>query len=472
MYCSEAASLMSAAALGDLSGQELDDFEEHLLTCPSCHAELARARETLASLKDNPDAAVPAHLADRILAAGRSELRGRRSRRRLLGIAASVAAAGIAAFITWSVWRRPADRCTCWRFVGRDAGNSRTVQVEGGCVPERVLWERNLQGLRSAYRPLAWKDLVIVGTGPILQGRSGGGLIALDAESGRVSWSRSFSSGDFYKAKGFPDRCIQSGRIYLTDGERCIVIEAAAGRQLASLKPPEEAEGWGYLSASGPRLYGAARDGRTVFCIEAASGRVVWCRSVEGAVFVPALCDERVYLYTDRGTVAALDAFSGALVWSHGAVTSAGKGTVHARGERAVVLTKRGEILAFGAQSGEIAWRREVPGAFYSGLALGDEAVYVLAGSLALDLTDGRVLWRRPGKINGMCSAPTLAGEHVLAAAGNEFGSLSVYDLSGELIGTLENAACWACDGVIVSKRRAYTVGGGRVLALACASRG
>lgn len=471
MDCSRAFDLTSVAALGELRGPELAGFKRHLSMCPSCRAEFARAREILAGLKDKPDAAVPAHLVDRILAAGRRELKASRVRRRAR-VAASVVAAGILLCLGWWLRRPPAAKCTCWRFVGRDAGNSRTVRVEDGCFPERILWERALHGPRGVYKPLAWKDLVIVGTGPMPQGHSGGSLIALDAEGGRVRWSREFSSGDLYKAKGFPDRCIQSDQLCLTDGERCMVLEAATGEQVASLKPPSGVEGWGYLAASGPRLYGAARDGRTVFCLDAVSGRVIWCRAIKGSVFVPALCDERLYLHIDNGAVVALDALDGTPVWRRDAATKGGRGTVHAGGDQVVVLTEKGETVAFGARRGEVLWSRKVRGTFHSGLALGDEAVYLLAGSLALDVNSGRTMWRRSGTTSGICSAPTLVGAHVLVAAGREFGVLSVYDVSGELLATLEDSARWACDGVIVSRRRAYTVGGRRILALGCAAGG
>lgn len=477
MDCSQASDLMSAVALGDLRGPELADFERHLSMCPSCRAEFTRARETLRLLTDGACAAVPEGVLDLVLAAGRAEL-ARRPGRRLLRVAVSVAAAGIALLLGLWSWREPPDRivpgadCLCWRFVGRDPGNSRLVDTSAVRVPERVLWGQKIESGAACCKPLAWKDLVIIGTRPTHLSRRGGALVAFDARDGRVRWRRSFASGDLYKAKGFPDRCIQDGRFYLTDGDRCLVFEAATGRELAAFEPPEEAIGWGYLTAFGSRLYGAARDGRTVFCLDATSGRPLWSRPAGGAVFVPALSDGRLYLHTDTGVVAALEASSGGRIWRRNSVTGGGRGSVHARDDRVLILTERGEVVALDGMTGRTAWKRAVHGAFYSGLALGRDSVHLLAGTLALEVTSGRILWRQHGRFHGICSAPTLAGGHILAAAGRELGSLSVFDRSGKLVRTIDNAALWACDGAIVSGGRVYTVGGGRLVALSCGTGG
>jgi outer membrane protein assembly factor BamB len=476
MDCKRAAELASAAALGAVEPAELAELERHAAECPDCRAELERARRVLAALESAPPP-VPQGLADRIAAAGRAEIGSPSLARRILKLLAPAAAAAAVvalSLVLWGPWSGGAgrgDACECWSFVDRDAGNSRDARAGSGFVPREILWEARVQGTASAYKPLVWKSTVVVGTGPTFR-RRGGGLAAFDAESGRALWSRTFPSGDFYKAKGFPDRCVREGRLYVTDGERCIVLDAAKGTELARLAPPEGVKGWGYLSARGERLFGVARDGGAAFSVDASSGAVIWTRRLAAPVFVPALSGGRLYVHTPDGAVEALDAANGSTVWRSDGATTGGKAWMYAHGERVVVLSEGGHVTLLAAASGEVAWSRRVEGAFASGLAVGDDAVYALAGCVALAADDGRELWRKTGATSGICTPPTLAGGNVLSAAGKAFGSLSVYTASGESLVTLDDVAGGACDGIVIAGGKAYAVGGTRVLALACETPG
>jgi outer membrane protein assembly factor BamB len=476
MECKRTAELACAAALGTLGGPELAEFERHAAECPDCCAELGRARGVLAALGSAPPP-VPHDLADRIAAAGRAEIARLRRGRRLLKLLAPAAAAAAVLAISlrlWGPWAGGAGRgdgCECWSFVDRDAGNSRDARAGRGCVPRQVLWEARIEGPASAYKPLVWKRTVVVGTGATFR-RRGGGLAAFDAESGKTLWSRDYPSGDFYKAKGFPDRCVRDGRLYVTDGERCIILDVATGREITCFAPPGGVKGWGYLSAQGQRLFGVARDGGAAFGVDASSGRILWKRRLAAPVFVPALSGDRLYVHTLDGGVEALDAASGSTVWRRDGATPGGKAWVYAHDDRVVVLSEGGLVTLLAAGGGEVAWSRRVEGAFASGLAVGDDAVYALAGCVALDAGDGRELWRKTGATSGICTPPTLADGYVLSAAGKAFGSLNVYTASGESLATLDDVAGGACDGIIVAGGKAYAVGGTRVLALACETPG
>ncbi len=473
MECREASELVSAAALGVLEASQKAAFETHLSGCAACRAALDEARRTV-------DLVARAHEegpAPRAASAGRAALAAarRRGRRRWLAAFSLAAAAGLLAAL-WIVWpeEQQAAPCdSCWRFVAGGPGNTRHAAPIAGDVPDHVLWEHRVRGMAGAYKPLAWKRLVLVGAHPRRRTHRGGGrVLAFDAASGELRWQREFPAGDFYKAKGFPDRCIAGGRLYLTDGEECLVLDAAGGRELARYAPPEDAAGWSYLTAAEGRLYGASRDGRTVFCLEAASGKVLWSRRAGGRVFVPALADGRLYLATHKGDLAALSAASGAELWRRKGATPRGRSSVHAAAGRVLVLAESGEVVAARGAGGEVLWKHRVKGAFASGVAVGGRAAYLLAGTVALGLSDGRTLWNESDEANGICSAPTLAGERVLAAGGGEFGSLNVRASSGRMLGGLDDAARRACDGPIVAGGRIYTVGGGRLRAVACRKEG
>ena len=180
----------------------------------------------------------------------------------LAAAAALLLAAGL--FRAWrSDASAPAGGDGGWRFVQGDAGNCRQGEAVSGLMPDRVIWTRSIPGVPGEFKPLAAQGLVIVNAAPEKKTfRGGGQLLAFDAETGEVRWQRSFPAGDFTKSLGFPDRCIRGGRLYVTDGRRCLVLDAATGRDLAALEPPEGAAGWKYLAAAGERLYGASEIGR------------------------------------------------------------------------------------------------------------------------------------------------------------------------------------------------------------------
>ncbi len=480
--CQEFRKLAAAAALGALEGSDLERFQRHLAGCPCCHAEFDRSRRALELTMAGTSAApIPGRLAERILAAGRHELSVGARRRRAFVWAASLAGAAAALAIVcglaWNATHKapdPAAVCGCWRFVDGDSGNSRQADVAAGLVPERVAWEHRLSGLPGSFKPLAWKSVVVVGAEPSRRTHRGGGrLVALDAADGKVRWERDFPAGDFYKAKSFPDRCIVGGRIYVTDGEACLVLDANTGRDVARFDAPESSLGWSYLAASGERLFGAARDGRAVFCVDARTGGTVWTRTVEAGVFVPALSGGRLCFATASGELAALDAATGAELWSKTGAVPAGKASVHLRGRQVLALAQNDELLAFDAADGRTVWRRTEAGAFASGLAFGADAVYLRGGSTALRLADGATLWKQTDATGSLCAAPTVAGGRVLATAGKKAGSLSALEgSSGLRVGELPDAAVRSCDGVIVAGGRIFTVADGRLLAVACRSKG
>ena len=478
MNCTQARDAFNAAILQELSIREKADFEAHLGSCRNCQAEYeALGAQLTPSSSKRAKAQRVAALEERILAAGRLELRPRHTRRKLFWAFSAVggAAAALVFVLFHFLGHAPALHESedvsgdAWSFVDGDSANSRHLEgVELG-MPTRVLWEKRVPGLAGTYKPLAWKGLVIIGTAPAKFPLSeGGGLTALEARSGKVVWQKTFAKGDYYKAKGFPDRCLLDGHLYVTDGRVCRVFDAVSGEATAAYAAPEPQGGWSYLAAAQGQLYGGSRDGRTVFCVAQCSGKTVWSRPAGGRVFVPALSGNRLYLQTSDGDVAALDAIDGHEIWRHEDAAPKGKAAVYAARDRILVLANSDELACFDAASGQRLWLRKIPLLYQSGLALDREAAYILAGRAALDLGDGHILWQRTEAVGGLCTPPTVAGGRLFASTGKKPGSLNVLSASGELLGATEDAAREACDGAIVSEGRIFTVGGGRFLALTC----
>jgi len=474
MTCDRVRDILCDALIQGAPAPLPPEVRAHLAQCPACR----REHESLQSAAGALSAAVPPisrTQADRIARPARGALRSVRRRRVGLGLAAAAAGLLVGAALLLSNGSTPAapdPDLPDWRFVLGDAGNSRRITAVTACAPRDVLWTHPVVGVPGAYKPLAWRDLVIVGTGPTRRTvRGGGRILAVDARTGERRWRRDFAAGDFYKSKGFPDRCILAGRLYVTDGSGCLVLDAASGATVRRLDPPRGAGSWGYLAAAGGRLYGVSVDGNSVFSVDADSGRCAWTRRAKGA-FVPALAAEALYVQETSGLLTALDARTGRERWRAKAAASAERATVHARGGWVFVCSDADEVLAYRADTGACAWRRTVHGVFSSGLAVGDEAVYTVGGCVALALADGRLLWQPPGPINGDCSMPTVLGDRVLAMGGAEAGMLSVRDTSGRLAARIDGISGSACDGAIVSGGRIFVVGGGALVALPCGRAG
>ncbi|MCK6473956.1 MAG: PQQ-binding-like beta-propeller repeat protein [Planctomycetes bacterium] len=485
MDCREAEGLFSPAALGDLGAEALERLDAHCAECPACRDAYAQTRAALSLLEAAPEPAP--QLAARVANAGRAKLaaQGLRAWRWHLVSSVSFLAACTALAVGLYFGRAQPDTPVAarphaeseragdahWCFVDGDAGNSRWSDAREVPVPNRVVWEQRVEGVPGIHKPLLWKDLIVVGTqAPDLSGTTkgprhrGGGLLALDARTGAVRWRKEFLRGDFYKERHYPDRGILGGKLYITDGDCCRVLDAHTGAESETIRPPEGANGWSYLAADGGALFGLARDGRTAFSVDLSTGACRWTRPLAESAHLPALGSGTLFVQVRSGEVLALDAATGAERWRAEGAPRA-RASVHANGGHLLVVAETGELEGRDAATGERRWTRRLFGAFASGLAMDGERVYLHAGSLALALNDGSVAWKMIDAQAGLCSAPTLAKDTVLTAAGASAGEIRMVSNTGERIAALDLDAKWACEGAVVGDGRIFVVGDGRLKA-------
>ena len=130
---------------------------------------------------------------------------------------------------------------------------------------------------------------------------------------------------------------------------------------------------------------------------------------------VPAVRQGVLYVAGDGGEVQAVQADTGAVLWtaSAGERIAAGVGS---DGRFAAVVTRGNEVVVF--DSGREAWRKRVPSAVVTPPLVAGERVFVIGvdrGVHAFDALDGRRLWvySKPG------DALTLAQASVIAAYKN-----------------------------------------------------
>jgi outer membrane protein assembly factor BamB len=155
----------------------------------------------------------------------------------------------------------------------------------------------------------------------------------------------------------------------------------------------------------------------------------------------PTIHEDLVYTMGATGIVNALDAESGARVWSRNAATDTGK-EVPMWGiassplvvENVVIVAVAGQLAAYDARTGAPRWTGQSGGSGYSSphLAIIDGVPQVLlmrgARTISVSPADGTLLWdHNSGQPATSIVQPALAGEgEVLIATGDAMGGLGV----------------------------------------------
>jgi outer membrane protein assembly factor BamB len=309
-------------------------------------------------------------------------------------------------------------------FYQKNNGEIYSISAATG----RVRWRRHIGGL-SASAPAVGggKVYAVVNKGSASGGIAGAGrgrLVALDASTGQIRWSRQLAS--------------------------------------ASESSPLATQG---------RIYIGSQDG-TVYCVLATSGRVVWRYRAGGAVKAGiALSNKRLVVAAYGGTVTALRAGSGSVIWRSGtsgrSFGRAGNfyGTPAVAFGRVYAGNTDGRVYSFAASSGKLAWAHSTGNYVYGAPAVADvpgmkPAVFVGSYSgqfMALDARSGSVIWSKGGfgKISG---AGSVIGDVVY------FSSLSqrrTYALGARTGRTLWSLGKGAFNPAISDGIRVYITGYG-----------
>ncbi|WP_018633048.1 outer membrane protein assembly factor BamB family protein [Neomegalonema perideroedes] len=210
------------------------------------------------------------------------------------------------------------------------------------------------------------------------------------------------------------------------EGERISIRAPApppsiAGRAPAPSAPVANAE-WSQFNG------GSARAGGHLAL--AADPAPAWRRSIGAGgrlAAPPVVADGRLYALDSGLNLTALDAGSGADLWSVGLRPEGDRGSgglgggLAAEGGRVYAATGYGEVLALDSAGG-LLWRVSVGAPVRSAPAVSGGRVYVLTRAdefLALNVADGSVAWRRQGSSGGASvlggGSPAVAGPVALA---------------------------------------------------------
>jgi outer membrane protein assembly factor BamB len=207
--------------------------------------------------------------------------------------------------------------------------------------------------------------------------------------------------------------------------------------------------GWSSFAVQGDRIYTQEQRGEEelVVAYDARTGEPVW-RHADPVRFyesnggpgprgTPTLAGGRVYTFGATGLLNALDAATGARVWSRNVATDAerkipGWGFTSSPlivGD-AVVVAASGQLVSYDAATGEPRWFGPKAGGGYSSphLATFDGMSQILllsgGGATAVSPADGRLLWQHtPWKDTVGIIQPALAEGDVLITAADGFGA-------------------------------------------------
>jgi outer membrane protein assembly factor BamB len=237
---------------------------------------------------------------------------------------------------------------------------------------------------------------------------------ALDVASGR----RQFKTRDVAWTMA-----VAGGRIHASDGPSLFALGAADGGE----RWRTAIDGWVYAVRADPGTVVTGTRGGRVQAWDAGRGTLRWERSGAQTEFEspdsgPTIENQVVY-YQGGGRLHAVDALSGAELWSYPVGEAGAAGSVVTRpvvADGVVHLTAGTRVLALDARTGAERWRFDAPAVMFaspahvSGPGASGGGVYVtdhLGTVYALDPADGRDRWR-------VATEPRQSVEPVVVAAG------------------------------------------------------
>lgn len=206
--------------------------------------------------------------------------------------------------------------------------------------------------------------------------------------------------------------------------------------------------GWSSFSVAGDRFYTQEQRGEeeVVACYRVSTGEPVWSHADEtrfweanagaGPRGTPTIDRGHVYTLGATGILNALDADSGALLWTRNAAEDAAKsvpgwgfaGSPLVVGDT-VIVALAGRAAAYDAATGEPRWLGPDGGGGYSSPHLasfdGVEQVLLMskAGAVSVNPTDGKVFWEHPWEPKTRIVQPALlGGDGILMSGGDSSG--------------------------------------------------
>ena len=217
-------------------------------------------------------------------------------------------------------------------------------------------------------------------------------------------------------------------------------------------------EGYGTIAIKGDRILvqGTRGDASVVFCLNRADGKTVWSAALgakvneemgNGPRSTPTVDDNRVYILTENGDLACLNARDGSPVWRKNILKEFGGSNPRwlisesplVDGDRLIVTPggRGAGIVALDKLTGKEVWRSKdlSDGAGYASCIAADIGGvrtimnFTARAAVSVRASDGKLMWRHSSPANGVanCSTPVFNDNKVFFS--------SAYDTGGALLG-------------------------------------
>jgi outer membrane protein assembly factor BamB len=225
-------------------------------------------------------------------------------------------------------------------------------------------------------------------------------------------------------------------------------------------------EGYGSIAIKGDRLYiqGTSGAASAVFCLNRADGKTIWSASLgpkvsegrgNGPRSTPTIDGDRIYVLTENGDLACLQARDGARVWSKNILKEFGGDNPHwLISESPLVDGNRLIVTPGGRGAGVVALDKATGKTIWTAKDISDEAGYsscIVAdvggvrtimnftsrSAVGVRANDGKLMWRYDRAANGTanCTTPVFTDNKVFftSAYGTGGGLLGLSAQNGEV---------------------------------------
>ena len=346
-----------------------------------------------------------------------------------------------------------------WPTYGYDEQRTRYAPGFDVRPPFTTEWEKGTGSLLE-FPPVVAYGRVYVGT-------NDGRFLAVDTETGKTIWQKTF------------DRCIAAsatmgeGVIYqpLMDPFPCREHKQDAAGYVVAIDPDTGRELWrfeaGVVETSplvvGNLLYFGSWD-KKMYAVDVNSHKAVWTFPTGDQVKAgPAYARGTLYFASYDNKVYAVDARTGKLRWSASGTANFYSTPTIAYG-RVFIGNTDGRVYAFGQDSGHLLWAKATGGYVYSSAAVWQKTVYVGSYSkrfYALDAGSGDVRWSfdAGGAISG---APTVL-DGVVYFSTLERKTFGLDARTGKKLWTFDDGKY---SPVVADKERVYLAGYKRLYGL------
>jgi outer membrane protein assembly factor BamB len=214
-----------------------------------------------------------------------------------------------------------------------------------------------------------------------------------------VKWRTNIGGGCFASAS------VVDGKLYTADtgsaNGKLHALDAATGQELWTFPSDALAGDHAWTSppvANGVVYFGVNRPIPVVYAVNATTGQEIWHHTgpVANIVSSPALKSDRLYVAFTDGTIRAVGATDGQVVWSVNHPGGALSSPAVAGGRLYIAINNSG-LLALDANTGSQLWLAPLPGPQWSSPAVENGRVFVGSEDdhklYAFDAVTGNTLW-------------------------------------------------------------------------------